>query len=164
MNSLRIAFILFVGYLVTLLVGIMPRKIMASHSKCPWSEDTSREAPPMPSLDFTYCDHITQFRWVGHHPFGDHHAVVWSVLQQLGMNSEVRCLLSMRTWVTFFAIDDLAYKELTLEVLTTLVENQHVWVGIWMILYWFTCAIISTLWASLVSLFSWVCMMRSTHV
>ena len=56
--------------------------------------------------------------------FGEHHTIVWNVLEHLGMDSEVHRLLSVGDWVTFFAYDVPAYRELMLEVVTTFVANQ----------------------------------------
>ena len=93
----------------------------SSHSGQP-RQDASPPRPPSARqlmLHFTDPEHVERFNTLRVKPFECCSNIDWTLLQSVGLAQEVRELISTGAWPTLFDIPDEAYKELTLEVLST---------------------------------------------
>ena len=93
----------------------------SSQSRQP-RQDASPPRPPSARhlmLRFTDPAHVERFNTLRAKPFEGCSYIDWAVLQSVDLDQEVRELISTGAWPILFDIRDEAYKELTLEVLST---------------------------------------------
>lgn len=91
----------------------MPNKRVAS--KRPRHDDV-----PTGDLHFTQPQHQARYINLKTKPFGITRTIEWGDLETIGLADKVLSLISHNGWDKVFAIEEVAYREITLEVLSTI--------------------------------------------
>ena len=78
-----------------------------------------------PLLQFQAPAFLTRLERLLKKPFEHSRFIDWPVLQQIGLDQQVRELVTFGSWDRFFDIEEPAYQELTLEFLTTFSLNKR---------------------------------------
>ena len=72
-----------------------------------------------PFLHFTTPDHFDRYTRLRIKPFEPNRCLHWPTLQNLGIADRIRTMLDESGWSAFFDINEVTYKELTLEFFST---------------------------------------------
>ena len=79
-----------------------------------------------PFLHFTHPDHISRFERLKVKPFEPNRCLHWQTLETLGIAGRIRTMIVQSDWAGFFSVEDVTYRELTLEFFTTYNLNKSV--------------------------------------
>ena len=74
-------------------------------------------------LQFTDAEALARYNNLKDKPFASCYFIDWEVLRSIGLDCDVQEFISTGAWPIFFEIHDEAYRELTLEVLSTFTIN-----------------------------------------
>ena len=97
----------------------MPTKRLAS------KRTKRRPPPPVGEPKFTNEAHKTRYTLLSRKAYGSIKRIDWGALKTLGLHNTIREYISHGGWDKLFEIEELTYRELTLEVLSTIEVTDH---------------------------------------
>ena len=95
-------------------------------TKCLVSKRARRSPlPPVGEAKFSNEAHKTRYALLSRKPFGTIGRIEWEALRILGLQNTAREYISHGGWDKVFDIEEPTYRELTLEVLSTIEVTDH---------------------------------------